>query len=1157
MSAFTSGGQAGVGNTKTKTAYSSAFTQSITSDAYGQSIPLSRGDRTIEGQLLWATSVRQETKTTTSGYSDEGGGSFGPIATYNSPVEEFVPPDPVTTIETTGMFVDCMIGFGAPLNGDVVPKLLQLIVGSNITYDDTGDTLTTPVSESITFYNGSEDQLPDPLMESYLGKNNVPGYRGEIYVVIKKLDLLQYGGVFPLFKARIADQSSTSNPVATIGGDVEGNTLGLDYIRGLSYWVSGLDTYRMVDANRDVEITEISVAGATLLGGLQGSIASIPWLDFLIANLDGGNTSTIACIQASTGAIISQFGVSGSGTDMGPISFSSLNWIIPQIVQAGANAVPVVYVVCGSFLGGAGVLAVNVNGDLSYAGHNNFFPGDMKTGCRGPVFANQSLVFTSYQTKIYQFVLDASASSAVPDILGELPLNYTEGTAGDKFWFELGSPYTEIESLHWSDKDQLLYAFVQASGGDRLLGIDLAGQIRVNWPIPTTGQSNFVRPQSRISGDIIGWNGGGTHYTINVKSGAVTTFATGANLEENYWDGYQQAFIGEDVTTSLLTILGGGLITGGRIALSTLLTELSDYVGFDTAFVQVDAAIANLVDGFLLTEGSGTDFYTLTSTWGAAFLFDVVETGDSIAFKVKVQITPDLEYDFELDYTDLATLQQTDFPRNTGDPFSNAAIVTTQQSPSDVVDNVAMTYFDYDYQDTVTVNRARARLPGDLTPRGQTLQITIPELIFRNDEATSLIAQILFNEITASITHQCRLGTAFADVIPGDLIQLIVGQYEYAMRVTSVTYHADFSTSVEASDFMSDVSLIERTGQLPVSPPVLVAEDDRSQVTVMDMPIIQASDDMGNVAVGVYYGLSGFGQENWRQADLFRSVTGGLYDFIERDTHELFVGRMMTALGAPADVWAYDEDNTFTFFLDVGDPDRISSVDDDAWLGLSIMVAIGAPGRWEMVSIRDIELEPGETRIFNCGQLLRGLRDTYMHAGSHIAGDRIVFLKINNGLQQTVENQDSIAQTVFYKGIGANQDALTAPHVSISLAGEAQRPMSTVAHLAVLDSGDDDVTLSWARQSRLSSPLRGIGVERDVNEFTDELYILRVYDGVTLVRTENLADVQEWLYSVADQATDGFTSPMSYVTFSVTQITDDPGVPDGREVINQIVVDRS
>jgi hypothetical protein len=70
-------------------------------------------------------------------------------------------------------------------------------------------------SGSIKFYDGAEDQLPDPLMESHLGAGNVPAYRGYAYIVIENFDVSKSDGNRIPFLTIEVGQKDTSTPGST------------------------------------------------------------------------------------------------------------------------------------------------------------------------------------------------------------------------------------------------------------------------------------------------------------------------------------------------------------------------------------------------------------------------------------------------------------------------------------------------------------------------------------------------------------------------------------------------------------------------------------------------------------------------------------------------------------------------------------------------------------------------------------------------------------------------------------------------------------------------------------------------------------------------------------------------------------------------------
>ncbi len=59
-------------------------------------------------------------------------------------------------------------------------------------------------SVSMRVYTGTEDQMPDPLLEAVEGAGTVPAYRGIAYVVFEDLDLTPFGNRVPQFAFEVA-----------------------------------------------------------------------------------------------------------------------------------------------------------------------------------------------------------------------------------------------------------------------------------------------------------------------------------------------------------------------------------------------------------------------------------------------------------------------------------------------------------------------------------------------------------------------------------------------------------------------------------------------------------------------------------------------------------------------------------------------------------------------------------------------------------------------------------------------------------------------------------------------------------------------------------------------------------------------------------------
>jgi hypothetical protein len=80
---------------------------------------------------------------------------------------------------------------------------------------------------NLRVYVGSENQLPDPLIEAVEGVGKAPAYRGLAYMVIEGLELAAYGNRVPQFSFEVvrAAQGPAVETTDTLGGSIRGVAL--------------------------------------------------------------------------------------------------------------------------------------------------------------------------------------------------------------------------------------------------------------------------------------------------------------------------------------------------------------------------------------------------------------------------------------------------------------------------------------------------------------------------------------------------------------------------------------------------------------------------------------------------------------------------------------------------------------------------------------------------------------------------------------------------------------------------------------------------------------------------------------------------------------------------------------------------------------------
>jgi hypothetical protein len=153
------------------------------SSEYGRPIPIVYGTVGIGGNVIWASDYVQE--------ESDSGGKGGPS---------------VTTYSYFGNFAVAFCEGEATITRMWAGPEKRLIYDGFVLAD----------GGTVRFYKGTEDQMPDPLIESYLGAGNVPAFRGTCYVVFEHFPLAKDGNTLPFITAEI-----------TTGGG--GETCSVDY----------------------------------------------------------------------------------------------------------------------------------------------------------------------------------------------------------------------------------------------------------------------------------------------------------------------------------------------------------------------------------------------------------------------------------------------------------------------------------------------------------------------------------------------------------------------------------------------------------------------------------------------------------------------------------------------------------------------------------------------------------------------------------------------------------------------------------------------------------------------------------------------------------------------------------------------------------------
>lgn len=190
---------------------------SVLTSTYGTPIPLIYGpENRASGNLIWATELIE----TAEESGGKGGGPSFTEYTYRVSCAVAVSAREITNLKRIWANnkiiydADAVLDYSPnhplptvdPVNGQVVTKYFTS------TTSPTEEVFrgTHSVMDEIRFYPGNETQIADTLIESFEGVGNVPAYRGTSYIVIKDLQLADFGNRIPNFEFELEADTTIS-----------------------------------------------------------------------------------------------------------------------------------------------------------------------------------------------------------------------------------------------------------------------------------------------------------------------------------------------------------------------------------------------------------------------------------------------------------------------------------------------------------------------------------------------------------------------------------------------------------------------------------------------------------------------------------------------------------------------------------------------------------------------------------------------------------------------------------------------------------------------------------------------------------------------------------------------------------------------------------
>jgi hypothetical protein len=1122
----------------------------VTSSTYGSTKPKGYGTARVSGNMIWALDI--EEIATESEIGGKGGGS-----------------QKQTTYTYFGTFA---IAFGEGPADDV----LRIWADGKLIYDKTGsgDDISK-VNVNIRFYEGNETQLPDSLMEVDKGVNNVPAYRGLVYMVFDRLPLADFGNHIPNITAEITFNGTVQKPVTTVdfyeeseGGILDGfqsDAILPDLKRGYMYISTSSSTpeenvlkrinIRTMKEERQsiIDRDRRGNAGISVnLDPIGGAVNFLSLMSVLpdgqiVANTDNGNSQPITFIDPNTMQPSSTFGTKNTSLTNTPTNSIGLKSENCAWIETGLGDI---FFLGGSVFNEMIILRANAASGIEYVWDSDTFVGDLgqftdassdrMKGCiPGAVKENSGTAF---------FISGPRYNVRDPGTVSLLMLEVESFAFYDADTISsLGVELTQI--IEWSPTDlipgQTLLADVSFLGYDKIDGNILLEVIpgdEINlapWWLKVNSETGDVmwRTEMPSAGFNVNQKAGFNHSEI--KSGVFGMVrapgAVSRAIAVRTTDGeiiHDVSDWSRDIDSSSASFWNSdGLYFIGHDDPGNV-DEINKFQFFRSTG-----------DGILLSElvrtvcnesglaDSDIDVTDLSGITVPGYFVSKVTTGRKIIEELqKVYFFDAVESDYQIKFllrdgkSSVATIEQEDI--GLIDARNNIFLKHDRVQDPELPLVYTLSYLDQsrDYQENAHAAK-RTVVPTPTMSSKNNVKDEV-KIILTGNTGKQAAEKRLYSSWIERDQFEYPLPHKYLDLDPTDLVTLNLETGDsFLLRLNELDIGADMTLDAKA---VSQTSIQFQSSQTADSGSVPGQEFLSVEITkliILCSPLLQDGDESGRTVSKLYYFMGGFGQPGWPAGILYRSSDN--IDFTQAGaiTSEMTWGAAANALPAPTSPHATDTENSLTVFLNTNLDVGLSSITELQMLnGGNAAALIHQNGiDVEIIQFQDVTLNSDGS--YTLTNLLRGRRGTEGFVYNHSAGDIFVLLEPATGSRIDL-TLGSIGSDRYYKGVTAGSLIEDADTITKASPGNDLKPYSPVQLAKTSGSWGGDVVLEWVRRTRVGGQMVDGNDVVALNEDSEEYEIDILAGSGRIARTVTSLSSPSYTYSAANQSTD---FPSGYV----------------------------
>lgn len=1082
----------------------------VMSSAPGQPRPLLYGTMRLGGNVIWATDLEER--------SHDEGGKGGPT---------------VTSFEYFGNFAVALCE--GPIQGVVKVfadgKLLVDFSETNTgaTTSDAFQQFVTKGDSGFRVYLGTATQQPDPLIQTDLGIDDTPAFRGTAYVVFDSLALKDFGNRIPQITCVVTTALEPAYPTASIEPAIGANAFLMLGQAGGFLVIPQITatTALLVRAHAQSQqiVGEFTPDLGTTLGSFGPEIFSTDAL---------GRIYGCRVVFGNANTKLYQF----DGETMAILATSpNLDWRKLKTLVVGDPA---------------GIQHVLCYGPTEGSGSGRWSLVNTVVGAGGelPIIGEFDLGNIYAYSPTGTWTVMAAAADANGD--GWMCAGH-DGT-GELYLFQLHSVSGQIKAGPY------LLSGVAWSGAaaDICMGFDwvnnslLIYQVErkelYRWSLDSLSitASNIAIDTNNTDGDEFesALRGGAPNGKLYMPRNDVTfqeidtatlvatvhnqsSWGQSADFQGGLYDPTTHAFIREKVTTGEFYWFFLDRVAGGGVTLASIVNDISERVGI-TSGLRDTSELTDIVHGYAVT--ARMEARSAIQPLVSAYFFDGVESDFVVTFPKRGAAA-------------VAALTEDDIGAAV-DPNSDRPYLS--ESRREEIEmlarvDVKASLADIDYQ----IHAEYAMRSPEAIATERQIEIALPIAFDGPDEIAQIAEKHLFLGWASRTIYGLSVPLKHIRLDPADTITVTADSATHTIRLTETTLGANAVIDLAGESEGSGIYASTAVGHAPEGVPIQTLTPAAALTFhLLDTPLLRDDDD-GTI---LYHAAGTYGTMTFPGALVEKTADGALYSVaaIINHTRAADIGVTTAALAdAPGGRWTtWDRINSVNVRLFSG---TLASTSELAVLNYANAVLIGD----EIVQFATATLEADGS--YTLSILLRGRRGTEWACGTHAANDRVIVLNANAVLAVETPIAD-LGLDRTYRATPIGGSLASAIRRDITWTAASLKPYAPCSVEGARGGSPQDWTISWLWRTRIGG---------EWLDFTDALFgeAAEGYEvDVSVSGSPSFYSITEtpsaggsWvdaansraIFTEADQRA-AFGSPQSSLSVTVYQTSSDVGRGFGR-----------